>query len=150
MICYRIAKCNFVDDLSGAGARLYGGRWNNVGKSMVYMASSRPLAVLEVLVHLPATILPSNYCICEIQVPEISVLEVNQSELPADWQDISGPAYLKYLGDKFIKEGKYLLMKVPSAILREEFNYLLNPQHEQASEVKIISKKTFGFDQRLV
>jgi len=150
IIGYRIANCKYIDDLTGTGARLYGGRWNSVGRSMVYLASSRSLAVLEVLVHLAPTIVPDNFCIAEISVPDNSILEVNPDELPYDWQDIGGPTALKKLGDEFLRKQEYLLMKVPSAIVKEESNYLLNPLHKLASKVIIRSTDHFDFDQRLV
>jgi RES domain-containing protein len=150
MILYRIANCNYINDLNGTGARLYGGRWNSEGKSMVYLASSRALAVLEVLVHLPALVLPDNFCIAEIKVPENSVLTLNVESLPANWQDASPPAELKTLGNQFIKETKYLMMKVPSAVVPEEFNYLLNPWHTDIKKVSIVHTHPFSFDDRLI
>jgi len=150
MILYRITKCIYAADLSGAGARLYGGRWNGVGKSMVYLAATPSLAVLEVLVHLSPTIFPGDFCIAEIEVPENSILTLTSEKLPANWQDISPPFELKKIGNAFISEQKYLLMKVPSVIVPEEFNYLLNPLHPQFKSVKVVSKKPFGFDKRLV
>lgn len=150
MILYRITKYAYAADLSGAGARLYGGRWNGVGKPMVYLAATPSLAVLEVLVHLSPTIFPGDFCIAEIEVPENSILTMLPDQLPVNWQDIAPPFELKQLGNAFIKDQKYLLMKVPSVIVPEEFNYLLNPLHPKIKSVKVVSKKPFGFDKRLV
>ncbi|MEB0277066.1 MULTISPECIES: RES family NAD+ phosphorylase [unclassified Mucilaginibacter] len=150
MILYRIANCNYIKDLNGTGARLYGGRWNSEGKSMVYLASSRALAVLEVLVHLPPLLLPNNFCITEIEVPEHNILTLDVKTLPANWQDASSPAELKTLGNQFIKETKYLMMKVPSSVVPEEYNYLLNPWHTDIKKVSIISTHPFSFDNRLL
>jgi len=72
MILYRIVKCNYADDLTGTGARLYGGRWNSEGKPAIYLASSRALALLEVLVHLPPLMVPNGYLLDEIEVPNNS------------------------------------------------------------------------------
>ena len=150
MILYRIAKCTYVTDLSGAGARLYGGRWNSVGRSMVYMASTRALAVLEVLVHLSPAIFPGDFCIAEFEVPDTNILNLDVSELPESWQDASAPVGLKQLGDSFLKQQQYLLMKVPSAIVPQEFNYLINPLHPEASKIKLIKQQPFNFDERLI
>lgn len=150
MILYRIAKCNYAADLSGTGARLYGGRWNSIGQPMVYLASSLSLAVLEVLVHLPPSIFPSNFCLAEFDIPESSILTADNASLPHDWQDISPPIALKRLGDAFLKQNKYLLMKVPSVIVPQEFNYLLNPLHADAAKIKLMEKKPYSFDARLV
>ncbi|MFA6249732.1 MAG: RES family NAD+ phosphorylase [Mucilaginibacter sp.] len=150
MILYRIANCTYIKDLSGTGARLYGGRWNSEGKSMVYMASSRALAVLEVLVHLPPLLLPDNFCVAEVEVPNNSILTLDIKSLPDNWQDASSPAELKTLGNQFIKETKYLMMKVPSSVVPEEYNYLLNPWHPDIKKVKIINTHPFTFDDRLI
>lgn len=150
MILYRIAKCNYAADLSGAGARLYGGRWNSIGQPMVYMAASPSLAVLEVLVHLPPSIFPANFCLAEFDISDNSILTADNASLPDDWQDVSPPIALKRLGDAFLKQNKYLLMKVPSVIVPQEFNYLLNPLHADAAKIKLVEKKPFSFDARLV
>lgn len=149
MQLYRIAKCQYIEDLSGTGARLYGGRWNNVGKPMVYMASSRSLAVLEVLVHLPPTLIPDQFCQATFEVPDdVKVLDVKK--LPANWQEYPEPSILKTLGDTFLKASKHLLLKVPSAVVTDEYNYLLNPLHPLAASVKNIERKKFSFDERLL
>lgn len=150
MILYRIAKCNYVTDLSGAGARLYGGRWNSVGRPMVYLASNRSLAVLEVLVHLSPAIFPGGFCLAAFAVPSDSIIELQPGELPHNWQDILSPNQLKKTGDNFLKQQKGLLLKVPSAIVPEEFNYLINPLHPDAQNIKLIKQQPFSFDERLV
>ena len=150
MILYRIANCNYASDLSGTGARLYGGRWNSEGKAMLYLASSRALAVLEVLVHLNPLIIPSNFCLAEIEVPDNSITLLDIALLPRNWQDVSAPALLKEIGDTFLKKQKYLLMRVPSAVVSAEYNYVLNPQHPEARNIKIINKEPFNFDERLI
>jgi RES domain-containing protein len=150
MILYRIAKCSYINDLSGAGARLFGGRWNSVGKPMIYLASTRSLAILEILVHLSATMFPGDFCIAEIKVPDDSIKELPIKSLPANWQDILPPIELKKTGDDFLKQQEALLLKVPSAIIAEEFNYLLNPMHPAMSKVKLVKQLPFNFDQRLV
>jgi|EndMetStandDraft_4_1072995.scaffolds.fasta_scaffold00801_7 RES domain-containing protein len=150
MVLYRISNCNYAGDLSGTGARLYGGRWNSEGKSMLYTASSRALAVLEVLVHLPPLLVPNNFCITEIEVPENSIYTLDLALLPANWRDISPPVMLRQLGDEFLKKCETLVMKVPSSIVPAEYNYLLNPLHPEASKVKVINREPFSFDERLL
>jgi RES domain-containing protein len=150
MILYRISNCNYAGDLSGTGARLYGGRWNSEGKSMLYTASSRALAVLEVLVHLPPLLIPDNFCLVEIEIPENSIYTLDPALLPANWRDIPPPVTLRQLGDDFLKKREYLLMKVPSSIVPAEYNYLINPLHPAASAVKLTNTETFSFDERLL
>jgi RES domain-containing protein len=149
MILYRLAKENYVDDLSGTGARLYGGRWNSKGMAAVYLASSKALALLEVLVHLPPLIEPKNYFCAEIEVPENSVTEISIAGLPYNWADMQSPPALKSIGDDFLQENKYLLLKVPSAIVQAEYNYLLNVQHPDMKNVRVVKKELFNFDKRL-
>ncbi|MDF2432826.1 MAG: hypothetical protein JWP44_2457 [Mucilaginibacter sp.] len=149
MILYRIVKCDYAGDLNGTGARLYGGRWNSEGKPAIYLASSRSLAVLEVLVHLPPLMLPNNYCLVEIEVPDTSITELSIDGLPANWRDISPPLVLKQKGDEFLKKQEHLLLKLPSSIVPMEYNYLLNPLHQAMAKVKILKKAPFDFDGRL-
>jgi RES domain-containing protein len=150
MVLYRIVKCSYADDLNGTGARLYGGRWNTEGKPAIYLALSRSLAVLEVLVHLPPLMIPDNYCLTEIEVPDNSIIQIPIEQLPDNWKDISPPVALKQIGDEFLKKQSHLLMKVPSSIVPMEYNYLLNPQHSSMKKVKILKKESFDFDKRLV
>jgi len=117
---------------------------------MVYTASSRALAVLEVLVHLQPLFIPSNFCVAEIKAPDSNILTFDTTQLPANWKDVSPPAELKQIGNKFLKDGRYLLMKVPSSIVEQEFNYLLNPAHPDMQKVKFLKTETFNFDNRLL
>jgi RES domain-containing protein len=150
MILYRIANCRYITHLDGEGARIYGARWNSEGKAMVYLASSRALSVLEVLVHLPPIQIPDNYCVIEVEVPDVEALILDATTLPDNWKDISPPAILKQIGDRFLKDSKYLMMKVPSSVVEQEFNYLLNPVHPDMQKVKILRKQPFSFDGRLL
>jgi RES domain-containing protein len=150
MILYRIAKCTYARDLAGTGARLYGGRWNSEGKPAIYLASSRSLAVLEVLVHLPPLMIPDDYCLVEIDVPDNSISQIAIEDLPKNWKDISPPAALKEMGDAFLKKQACLLLKMPSSIVPMEYNYLLNPLHPGIKKVKIVKSGPFDFDSRLL
>ena len=150
MILYRIAKCAYADDLSGTGARLYGGRWNSVGQSMVYFASNSALAVLEVLVHLSPIIFPGSFCLAEFRAPDNDIITIDIQTLPRNWQEPSPPNELKKIGHDFLKQKKHLFLKVPSVIVPNEFNYLLNPFHPQASKIELIKQQPFSFDERLV
>jgi RES domain-containing protein len=150
MILYRLTKKAYADDLSGTGARLYGGRWNNKGRSTIYLASSQALALLEILVHLPPLIEPKNYLLLKIEVPGNSIMVVNNDDLPYDWNSDQPPISLKKVGDDFLISNQYLLLKVPSAVVPGEYNYLLNIQHAEMKHVKIISKDLINFDKRLL
>jgi RES domain-containing protein len=149
MVLYRIVNCSYAD-LSGMGARLFGGRWSSIGKPAVYLASSRALALLEVLVHLQPLMMPDNYCLVEIEVPDNSVTNVEIEGLPLNWRDLSLPAALKQIGDAFLKKQECLLMKMPSSIVPMEYNYLLNPLHPAMNKVEVLKKEPFDFDSRLI
>ncbi len=136
MVLYRIVNCSYAD-LSGTGARIFGGRWSSIGKPAVYLASSRALALLEVLVHLQPLMIPDNYCLVEIEVPDNNIINVEIEGLPTNWKDLSQPAALKQIGDAFLKKQEHLLMKMPSSIVPMEYNYLLNPLHTAMNKEKI-------------
>lgn len=147
MILYRLVGCNYAD-LSGTGSRLFGGRWNSEGKAMVYLTSSRSLGLVEALAHLDPTNLPIDYCMMTIEAPD-NILTIDLKALPENWYEFPEPNTVKQFGNDFLQENKYLLLKVPSAIVQEEFNYLMNPLHPKAKEVKVLSTHPFHFDPRL-
>lgn len=149
MLLYRISLCKRATDLTGTGAKLYGGRWNSVGVPVLYLASSRALAALEVLAHLTNVQDPESFCISVFDVPDDSVEEIKQHLLPKDWNTYPSPSSLKKKGDAFAKNNKSLLLKIPSAIVEDEYNYILNVNHPLLSQVKIVETKPFLFDKRL-
>jgi RES domain-containing protein len=150
MQLYRIGKCRYIDDTSGQGAALYGGRWNSVGTKVLYTANSAALAMLEALVNLPNLKIRDPYCIVVLEVPENSIKEISIKDLPDEWNNLPAPEILKRTGDAFTREGKYLLLKVPSALLPSENNYLINPLHKDFSKIIIIKKDIITFDKRLL
>ncbi|MBW4890587.1 RES family NAD+ phosphorylase [Mucilaginibacter sp. HMF5004] len=149
MILYRLTRKIYARDLSGIGAKTYGGRWNNKGNAMLYLASSRSLAVLEILVHLQPSIIPDDYCMVTIEAPD-DIDTVDERILPKNWQGLPAANKVKQIGDKFLRESSKLLLKVPSSIIKEEFNYLANPAHAMASKLKVIQVDPFSFDSRLL
>ena len=149
MLLYRVTSAKYADDLSGSGARLYGGRWNSEGKPMVYLASSRSLAVLETLAHFIPTNIPTESVMLTIEAPD-DFLEIPENILPDNWNEYPEQHIVKQIGNSFLQRNEHLLLKVPSALVPEEFNYLLNPLHPKAGKVKIIKKAPFNFDARLL
>ena len=128
MKVFRISKCDFIDDLSGTGAALYGGRWNSKGTYILYTAASASLALLETIVH-TSSFPKVDFCILELEIPENKILEMKVHQLPPDWKKFPSPSQLKKTGDNFCKDRKFLALKIPSVILPEEYNYLINPEH---------------------
>lgn len=148
MKVYRITKCRFIDDLSGKGAALYGGRWNSKGTYIVYTAATSSLALLESVVHI-SNIATRGYCMLTLELPENSIQQISEKNLPFNWQQHPPPAALKKIGDSFIKENKNLAIQLPSAIVPEEVNYLLNPSHPDFKKIKFVGRRAILFDDRL-
>ncbi|WP_276166767.1 RES family NAD+ phosphorylase [Zobellia alginiliquefaciens] len=150
MIVYRISKGKYKDDLSGTGAELYGGRWNNKGNKMLYTASSRALAMAEVAVHVDYGILPTDYFLISISVPDTKILEVNLKLLAGfDWRTNPPSPITQYMGDDFLLGLKGLVLRAPSVVVPGDSNILINPLHKDFSKVKVKKVEPFKFDPRL-
>jgi RES domain-containing protein len=149
MIVYRLSKAQFANDLSGRGAELAGGRWNSKGLAMLYTSASRALCTAEIAVHTPLGIVPTDYVIVEIEAPEDSLNEISMADLPKNWREFPHTQNTKRIGDLFLKNGSSLILKVPSAVVSGDYNYLINPFHPDFSKVKILRKESFEFDRRL-
>jgi len=150
MRVYRIAKEQYIKDLSGEGSRLYGGRWNNKGTRIIYTAESRSLATVEYLVHVPLQIIPRDLYIAEIDVPDVEIEIVEPASLETNWQDYPSPKLIRDIGDTWQRDNKTLLLRVPSAVIKNEWNILVNPEHKQFHKVKIVSIESYSFDARLL
>ena len=147
MMVFRLSKEQFAQDLSGKGAELVGGRWNSRGNAMLYTSQSIALCVTEIAVHVPLGILPKDYQLIHIEIPENDFLEIKR--LPKDWQSFPHSNSTQMIGDKFLKEHKHLVFKVPSAAVQGEFNFLINPRHKNFNQIKIVKIENFNFDERL-
>lgn len=147
---WRIVKKRFeTTAFDGDGARLYGGRWNTVGNRMIYTASSRSLAALEMVVHVNNTGLLKRYVILSIEFPHKFITTIEQSALPAEWRDSPAPSKLQEIGDDWLSSMKSVVLAVPSVIIPEEKNYLLNPAHPDFSTLRLSNPLRFEFDGRL-
>lgn len=149
MIVYRLTKEKYKEELSGKGAEINGGRWNNKGRQVIYTGESRALCTTEIAVHTPLGIVPQDYFLQSIKLPNIKILELSVNELSKNWRNFPHEVSTKVIGDKFIDEEKWLIMKVPSAVIQEEFNYLINPSHKQFKKVQLLKVERFKFDKRL-
>ena len=151
MRVFRIAKRKFIEDLSGEGARLFGGRWNKKGTSLLYTSECRSLATVEYLVHLPMSIMANDVCIAEIEIPDTSSIStVDISMLPDLWMSYPSPKEIAEIGDKWKWENSTLLLKVPSAVVKNEWNYLVNTGHHDFPKVRIVTVEEYVFDTRLL
>ena len=151
MLLYRVCHTQFANDLSGTGSRIYGGRWNSPGIPAVYTSGSKSLAVLESLTSSPPNILKNYFSILTIKIGgKFFIDEILEKNLPKDWNVFPAPAWLVRLGDKWLKEGKSLLVKLPSAIISSESNYVINPAHVDFKKVKIIFIEKLELDKRII
>lgn len=152
MNVYRIAKDRNIYDLSGAGARIYGGRWNLKDTPVIYTSESRALACIEYFVHVDAIIDMINLKIAAIEIPDdIAPKEALLSELPKNWRSYNPPPLeLAELGTRWARKGETLLLRVPSAIVEHEYNMIINPSHLDIKRIAVKQVEDFIYDDRLI
>lgn len=152
IVGYRLVAPRWASTaLSGEGARLYGGRWNTAGRPMVYLGGSRALAALELLVHLPGPLARAKaYVLSEVEVPRNLVTDLPKATLPADWRTSPPPREAQALGDEWLADERSLGLWMPSVVIPEDYNLLLNPRHPAMAQVSLKDAKPFRFDPRLV
>ena len=147
MIIYRLATSQFAEDLSGEGARIFGGRWNPVGLAALYLSEFISLSILEILVRANKFTSPDSYTLLHLQIPDDTVSSIELSKLKTGWQQ--HVEYTKWIGEQFIRSNTALVLKVPSAIVPQEHNFLLNPDHNDFKKVKVVNKELLALDKRL-
>lgn len=134
---------------SGEGARQYGGRWNSVGTPVVYCSAHLSLAVLETLVHIDQSKLGNRYVYFWVDIPDnLPTQSVAPEQLPLDWQNEPAPFSLADIGDNWVMQGKTVILVVPSAILPQENNIILNPNHQDFVNIQISLPKPLILDPR--
>lgn len=150
MRIYRLAQEEYKDDLSGRGSFLYGGRWNSKGLYALYAAEHISLAVLELVVNFNRSSAPlkKKFHLLSLEIPEEKIGLMQADMLKKNW--FNDPDYTRYIGDLFLGGKELLAMKIPSAVIPEEFNYIINPQHEDFKKVKKINDYVYGLDNRLL
>ena len=145
MLVYRCTLRKWSSDLTGTGAFLYGGRWNRPGSYLLYTAENNVLAAFEVALRVPLEHISKEYIMVPIEVPDLA--EILETTLPRQWYgktDLTQEA-----GENFIREGKALAMKVPSALISDSYNILINPRHPMHGRVKVHPPRPILFDKRL-
>ncbi len=149
-VLYRISRTKYAKDLSGEGARLAGGRWNHKGTPMIYTAESRSLAALEALVHISQADFLIKRKIVLIEIPGTIVPQtIDKSDLPKNWRAYPPSFTLADIGTQWALSMKNLLLQVPSAVVPDEFNILINPAHPDMKYVTVTKIEDFEFDKRL-
>ena len=150
VIAWRIIRRKFAKRaFRGAGARLFGGRWNSPGLAVVYTAQSLALAALEILVHVDSDKLLQDYVAIPVTVDPELITKVDQSALPNNWRAYPSSKATRTIGDEWISEGVLPVLQVPSAVIPTELNFLLNPSHKEFRKLRIGKSQRFQFDRRL-
>ena len=137
MQLYRIGKTAHAHDLSGLGAKLHGGRWNYAGIPCIYLAESKAQSLVEYTAHTAIHILPPTLSFSTLEVPEHSIREITEYELPITWLQQPFSKDSQHIGSALLQKKDHLLLKLPSVFDRE-FNFVLNTLHPLMSAVKII------------
>ena len=148
MTVFRICNTHYSEDISGTGAKLYGGRWNSKGVAVIYASEHISLSVLEMLVHNRFTDFAADLNLLHLSIADtLSIKDVKNSKLKTDW--INDFDYTRFMGDQFIKAGTHAILKVPSAVIKEEHNFIINPFHSDFKKIKITQTVSFSTDKRL-
>lgn len=150
MRVFRLIRKKYGIELSGKGVSLSGNRWNSKGTELIYCADSRALAMAEVAVHLSLSILPKNYVMIEIDIPNyVKIAALPKDDLPANWSSFPHVLDTQQIGDAIVAKRKNCILKVPSAVVPGDFNFLINPQHPDFPAIQILGQEDFPFDSRL-
>lgn len=148
---WRITHTAYADKaFTGLGAWLEGARWNPKGIYMVYTAESISLAALEMLVHLPhEALLHKIYVRIPVEFDSKQVTPLKRSNLPPNWKNNPPDEATQKIGLDWINRQESLVLKVPSSVIPDEYNYLINPLHPDFKKIKIGKATSFYFDERI-
>jgi len=136
------------DPLSGYGSARAGSRWNSAGVRVAYTSTSRPLAVLEMLLHVTRETIPVDPVLIPMEVPDSLLAEM--PSLPKDWNALPFSASARAAGDRWVREAGSAGLLVPSVVLPMERNLLINPLHPEARRIRVLAPEAVTFDRRLL
>ncbi|GAB2537624.1 RES family NAD+ phosphorylase [Spirosoma aerophilum] len=147
MIVYRITKAAYADRLVASGGAA---RWNSRGQFVIYTAATRALACLENVVHRGGEGLMDVFRVMVIDVPDhLPIDTISPETLPPDWFDYQQYTRCQQIGGEWISSSRSAVLRVPSAIIPSEWNYLLNPAHPDFGRIRLLSTEPFVFDPRI-
>jgi RES domain-containing protein len=149
MLVYRIGRTKYARDLTGEGARLNGGRWNHIMTRCLYASESRALALLEFTVNMDIDEIPRALSFTTLEVPDNSILTVKEAQLPGDWKKTPAPFSTRDFGTGLLEAAKSLVIKIPSIVVPEEWNYLINHVHPDIKQCKIVDVNDTVYDIRI-
>jgi RES domain-containing protein len=149
MLVYRIGITKYAGDLTGEGARLNGGRWNHKLTACLYTSESRALALLEYTVNVNIDDIPRALSFTTFEIPDTGIEVIKEEDLPGNWKQIPAPSSTKDFGTTLLKSADKLILKIPSTVIPNEYNLLLNPAHMENKSFKILEIKDFVYDVRI-
>lgn len=150
MKAYRLASKQYISDMLGIGARLFGGRWNPKGVACLYTSEHLSLALLEKFVHAQGKEGMTDLMLLQIEIPEKEglVYHTDAAKLERGWaHDFD---YSQWLGEQILTDTSIVAFSVPSAIIPAERNIIINPQADYFGEVKFSKPAAFNIDMRLL
>jgi len=151
MTAWRLVKASLAAQaFTGEGARLYGARWSSPGVAVVYLSESLALAALEILVHLQSRDVLASYVAFRVEMDGRRLARaIDPARLPPDWRAWPAPPGLRTIGDEWARRRRSLILEVPSAVVPQERNYVVNPAHPEFRSLIISAPQPFTFDTRL-
>lgn len=147
MWVYRISKTQYANDLQGTGSKLFGGRWNHIDTPCIYTSESRALAVLEYSANIGIDFIPRALSLCVFEIDETQIELAPIENLPGNWTETPAPKATKDFGTQWLRERKGIL-KIPSIIIPQECNYLLNPFSKKLG-YELVETYDFVYDLRI-
>jgi RES domain-containing protein len=147
---FRIVQKSWAaGSFTGEGARRHGGRWNPAGVAAVYLAQTRALAALEILVHAPCELVRLEWVVIELEIPDSCIDRVPHGDLPENWRAQPSSQGARAFGRRWLQDAPNLSLLLPSVVIPEENSLLLNPSHPAVRDLKTGKPRPFNFDQRL-
>lgn len=147
-----VSEKRLPDAFTGEGARLGGGRWNHVGTSVVYVSETQSLAILELFIHFTRIDIKLSKSLLKIpvEIPDsLKMIEISLKDLKPDWRSSPPPDSTRNIATQWAKKGVSAILRVPSAIIPEECNLVLNPKHADFVKIKIGEPRRFTLDERM-
>lgn len=147
MIAFRIGHKNYISSLTASGAN---GRWASAGRPVIYCAENIPLAFMENMVRRQGVGFNSDYKIAFVNIPDdLLISAFSESNLDPDWRDPYNYSHCQPLGNKWFDDLRFPILKVPSAVMPECFNYVINTLHPDFKQIKIVEVTNMVPDVRI-
>lgn len=151
MLLYRLTRSRYAEDLTGEGARLFGGRWNLPGTACLYTSEHRSLCLCEFLVNVTSDLIPDDLQFVTLRINDNSIYELKEEDLPLQWMAIPTHKTSQEFGSQLLSNNDYIAFRLPSVIIPREYNVILNP-NEELFEKKVVIEdiSDFKIDSRYV